>query len=96
MNRRNKVTVTLRFLSDCVDLFVEETHILLKLCKGFADAVLHKDHSLPVGQALHRLLQGLCHRVVEQRPGGRAVDVAGGESGNDRCRVHVDGPEQEA
>lgn len=72
-----------------------ETHILLKLRKGFADSVLQKSHGLTVGIALHRLLQGLPHRVGEQRRRRGAVDVAGGESGYDGGRVHVDTPEQD-
>lgn len=75
--------------------FVGETHILLKLCVGFADSVFQKHHGLPVGPALHGLLQGLCHRVVEQRLGRRAMNVAGGESGDDGGKVHMDAPEPE-
>ena len=67
------------------------THVLLEVREGFADAVLHADHRLPVGPALHRGVQPLAHRLVQQRGGGGAVHVAGGERGFRGRTVHVDG-----
>lgn len=68
-----------------------KAYILLKLCKGFPDAVLLEDHSFTVGPALHRGVQGLADGEGEQRVGGGAMDVAGGQRGDVRWAVYVEG-----
>lgn len=56
-----------------------ETHILLKLCKGFPDAVLREDHSFAVRPALDCRVQALAYSQGEQRDGGGAMDIAAGQ-----------------
>lgn len=79
-------------MGELVEGLTSETHILLKLCKGFPDAVLNEDHSLAVGPPLHCRVQTLADSQVEQRDGGGAVDVAVGQSGDVRRIVHVERP----
>lgn len=69
-----------------------ETHILLKLCKVFPDAILLEDHSFTVRPALRCIVQALAHSQWEQRDGGGAMDIAGGQSGFVRGTVHMERP----
>lgn len=63
---------------------------MLKLCKGFPDAVLPEDHRLPVRPALGRGVQALAHSQGEQRDGGGAVHIAAGQRGSARRTVHME------
>lgn len=42
-----------------------DTYVLLKLCKGFLDAILYKDHSFPLRPALGSCIQTLTHSQGE-------------------------------
>lgn len=68
------------------------THILLKLWEGFANAALQEDHGLPVGPLLGCGVQALTDSLVEQRVGGGAVDVAAGQGGDRGRSVHMEWP----
>ena len=69
-----------------------DTHILLKLCKSFPDAVLQQNHSFTVGPAFHRGVQALAHSLGEQRDGGGAMDITAGHRGFERRTVHMERP----
>lgn len=79
-------------MGELVEGLTSETHILLKLCKCFPDAVLNEDDGLAVGPPLRCRVQTLADSQVEQRDGGGAVDVAVGQSGDVRGIVHVERP----
>ena len=63
---------------------------MLKLGEGFPDAILNENHRLAVRPTLDCGVQYLADSGVEQRDGGGAVDVAGGQSRDERRTVHME------
>lgn len=65
---------------------------MLKLRKGFPDAVLREDHSFTVRPALDCRVQDLAYSQGEQRDGGGAMDITAGQRGFVRRTVHMERP----
>lgn len=64
---------------------------MLKLCKGFTNAVLQEDYSFTVRPALDCGVQALADSQGEQRGGGGAMHIAAGQRGCVRRTVHMEG-----
>lgn len=82
-----RVDKTVCMLKHC---WKTNTHVVLKLREGFANAILQEDHSLPVGPPLGREVKALADSVVQEGGRGGAVDVAAGQGGDGGRSVYVE------